>query len=921
MRLVRLILHRCRSLFRRSRVEADLQREMNLHLDQLVKERMAEGMTESEARAAAKRDFGPVSLTAEQCRDMRRTHLIEELIRDLAFAFRALKKSPAFTVTALLSLALGIGANTAVYSFMDTVMVRALPIPNPENLVVVNWRAKGWPKVAHSQHGEGHKDPGGVAVSGIFPYPAWDSLRDHNDSLSSLFAFAQAGRLNLVAGNQAFLGEGEYVSGNYFGAIGAPPTAGRLIGNEDDKAGVNAIAVISYRLWRQHFNGAPNVLGQTILVNRKLFTIVGVAASEFYGVNPRSSPAIFLPLHSLAYLDPRAQKGDWFQERNNYWLEMMGRLHPGVTLRQAEAAMAGRFQLFVAPTAVNDKERANLPGLWLQEGGAGIDSLRRQYSRPLYVLLAMTGLILAIACANIANLLLSRATARRREIAVRLSLGAGRWRIVRQLLTESILVALLGGLLGLFVAALGIRFLTWLLANGQENFTLRVGIDARILFFAMVVSVATGIVFGLVPAIQATNVDVTPALKESRGAALRVRRFGLPFGLSHVLVAGQIALSLLLVIAAGLFVKTLLKLHSVSIGFNTEKLLVFNLNAQQAGYSEARGATFYENLRQRFANIPGVRSATMTDMPLVAGSNSSTSINLPGVPTRPDQPLSTNVALVGPAFFDTMQIPMLLGRPVDEHDTADAPPVVVVNEVFAKKFFPNRNPIGQHFAFGEKAPLDHHIVGVARNSLYSSLISEIPPVVYVPWSQPPGGWLIGGMYYEIRTLGDPLALANTVRQVVHQANPSVPVADLATQVHYIDATIAPERTFANLCTCFGLLALLIACVGLYGAMAYAVARRTNEIGIRIALGAQRGRVIWMVQREVFALSFIGLVVGLGVAWQLAQFVSSFLFGVRPNDLFVFGLSAAVLMACALAAGYAPARRASRIDPMEALRHE
>lgn len=914
MRFARILLRRFHSLFRRSRIETDLQREIELHLEQLAKEHMAEGVIESEALDAAKREFGPVGLTKEECRDMRRVSFIEEPLRDLAFAVRVLRKSPIFTLTALLSLALGIGANTAIYSFMDAILMRALPIPDPQNLVISNWRAKGPSGVVHEEHGDGD--------AGMFPYPAFELLRNHNDVFSAIFGFADSGRLNLVIGNQAILGGGEYVSGNYFSTIGAPPTAGRLITDDDDHTGSSPVAVISYRVWQQGFNGAPSAVGQTILVNRKPFTVAGVTAPEFYGVNPRYSPDVFLPLHSVPYVDPRAKNGGdhWFHGSNNYWVEMMGRLRAGVTLRQAEALMAAQFHIFVADTASNEKERANLPELWLQEGGSGLTSLRRQYSKPLYILMGMTSLILAIACANLANLLLSRATARRREIAVRLSLGAGRWRIMRQLLTESVLLALLGGLMGLFVTAFGIRFLTSLLGagQGQEDLTLHAGIDNRILLFAIFVSIITGVVFGLAPALQATKLDVTPALKESRASATHTRRFGLPFGLSHVLLTGQIALSLLLVIAAGLFVRTLGKLHSVSIGFNTQKLLLFNLDAERAGY-ERRSAIFYETLRQQFAILPGVRAATMTDIPLVAGPQSSTGISILGVPASTERRLGTNVAVVGPGFFNTMQIPILIGRPIGEQDTANAPRVVVVNAVFAKKFFPGRSSIGQHFKFDNTREVQ--IVGVARNSLYSSLKKEIPPVAYIPWAQPPPGWLIGGMYYEIRTVGDPLLLSNTIRQIVHQVNPLLPVADLATQAHYIDATLAPERTFADLCTCFGLLALLIACVGFYGTMAYAVARRTNEIGIRIALGAQRGSVIWLVQREVLVLSLTGLAIGLSVAWETARLVASFLFGVRPNDLVVFGVSAAILMTCTLAAGYAPAWRASRIDPMEALRHE
>jgi macrolide transport system ATP-binding/permease protein len=921
MRIAHVVKQRLRSLFSRSKVDWELSDEVELHLELLTRERMAEGMNRRDAITAARREFGSVSLAKEHCRDTRRTALIDNLTKDTVFALRGLAKAPVFTATALLSLALGIGANTAICSFLEAILMRTLPVADPATLVAVNWSAGSEPKVIQQQHGDhnGHHDQGGNYVSDAFPYPAFESLGAHRGVLSSLFAFADAERLNLVAAKQAILVSGKYVSGNYFNALGTSPAAGRLIDDFDDRTGANPVAVISYRIWQQSFGGNTNAVGQTILINRKPFTVAGVTAPNFSGVNPRDTPEVYLPLHALAYVDPRVRDDSWFHDTRNYWIEMMGRLSPNVTLRQAEIALATRFHAFVAGTATTAKERDTLPKLFLQEGGSGLDALRRQYSSPLAILFAMTSVILVIACANLANLLLARATARRREFAVRLSLGASRWRIVQQLLTESLLLAISGGLLGLMVAALGIQFLTSLLGSGQENFTLHAEIDGRILLLAFSLSILAGLAFGLAPALQATTTDVAPALKETRAAALRARRFGLPFGISQSLVAGQIALSTLLLVAAGFFVGTLIKLHSIPTGFNSEKLLTFRLDAKLAGYDDRRSATFYESLRERFAKLPGVTAASMNDMPLGAGAANSDGIQIPGMAASPDHKLSTNDVLVGPSFFSTMQIPIVLGRQIGEGDTHDAPHVAVVNEAFAKKFFPQQNPLGQRFNF--QGGTDVQIIGVVKNSVYSSLKTETPPVAYVPWSQIPPGWMPPGMSYELRTLRDPLALANSVRQEVHRISPLVPVTDLSTQARSIEATIAPERTFAHLSSGFGLLALVIACVGLYGTMAYSVVRRTNEIGVRIALGAQRGNVLWMMQSEALRLCCFGIAAGLIAAWQMKQLVASFLFGIRSDDAVAFVAPALLLILCATAASFAPAWRASRTDQMQALRNE
>jgi len=527
-------------------------------------------------------------------------------------------------------------------------------------------------------------------------------------------------------------------------------------------------------------------------------------------------------------------------------------------------------------------------------------------------------LILAIACANLANLLLARAAARRREIAVRLSLGAGRWRIVRQMLTESVLLSVVGGSLGLFVAFAGIRMITWLIANGRENFTLHAALNWPVLAFTFGLAVVAGMLFGLAPAIQATKVDFTPALKESRalGAAATGHRFRPR--LSHALIVAQIAVSLLLVIGAGLFVRTLANLHSIDVGFNRENILLVSINGRQAGYRDAALVRFYAGLLEKFREIPGVRAATASNFPLVARYINDEKVTIPGRPPQPGA-TTTNILNVDPAFFDTMQIPVLLGRGFDPGDLA-SPSVAVVNQKFASTFFGSDSPVGRQFVLGERDfARQFQIVGVARMAHYNSLQEEAQPVAYVLYNCDPRD--LRGLFFELRTAGNPLSAVASVRRVVHDASREVSITEVTTQEQRMEQTISQERTFADLGSCFAVLALLIACVGLYGAMAYAVARRTGEIGIRMALGAQRPKIIWMVLREVLALAAAGLVIGYGAARFTTHFVESFLYGMKANDPLALAGAIGILLAAAVAAGYAPAWRASRIDPATALRNE
>ncbi|MBV9675974.1 MAG: ABC transporter permease, partial [Acidobacteriaceae bacterium] len=832
------------SLFKRSEIEADLQDELQDYIEHQTERHVARGLSPEQARLAALCHAGGIEQVKEKCRDTRGITWFENTLQDVRYGWRTLRKNPLFSTMAVLSLALGIGANTSIYSVMDAIMIRALPVRNPGELVVLNWhtKTKQGPSVVHDHTGRSYDEPGGGKTSSEFPWSAYELLRDHNSVFSTTFAYASEWQLTLAVHGQAELGPVELVSGNFFSGLGVVPAAGRLLADRDNLAGTSQVAVLSYKYWRDRFNGDPAAVGQNIGINNVPFTIAGVTPPEFFGVTPDSAPVVYVPVVNRPALNRNYgdEHDTMFVDPHNYWADIMGRLRPGVTLERAQAELASRFHPFVLASATVSKERANLPALWLQEGGSGVDSLRRQYSKPLFVLMTMVTIILAIACANIANLLLARATARGREIAVRLSVGASRLRVLRQLLTESLLLALPGGILGLGIAAAGIHFLTWLLAGGREDFSLHAQLDWRIITFTMAVTVVTGILFGLAPAIAVTRVDITPALKETRASA--PRRQGRRMGLSQVFLVAQIALSLLLVLGAALFVRTLVNLHSVQIGFNQENLLTFRLDASQAGYKDAALTALYARLDERFRILPGVRAATASDMLLVADGTSSTSVTFPGGPKQEGPP--TSYISVGPAFFETMQIPILLGRPIDSHDVDGAPLAAVINEVFAKHYFPHENALGRHFALHAGKHSDMTVVGIAKNARYNSLKQATPPVVYLSYRQnvikrPPIG-----MFFELRTAGNPLALAETVRKIVQEAAPGVPITGMMTQSQIIDNTIVQERTFANLCTAFAVLALAIACVGLYGTMAYAVSRRTNEIGIRIALGAERWRIIW-----------------------------------------------------------------------------
>jgi len=901
------ILRRLAFYLRRRRFESELDEEMQHHL-----------------ALSGPQQFGNIAKLKEESRSMWTWTIVEQFAQDLRYSFRAMLRNKAFTALAALSLALGIGANTAIFSFTDSILLRSLPVHDPESLITVSWHIKGVPfppgsreagTVVYGINGSIYGDAKSGSDAVILPYPAFELLHNNSPAFSSVFAFCAAETFTVSVRGQADTASGDYVTGEYFSGLGVPPAAGRLLLPGDDQAGAPGAIVISSAFSQKHFGNPAEAPGQTILLNNVPFTIAGVTPPEFFGAAPGRSPDFYLPVHSIYLLEassPFGLNSKWFSDQNAYWIQIMARLRPGVSLAQAQSALAARFHQWVESTAHTDRQRSDLPALVLQPGASGLDGLRRQFSKPLYLLMTVVALILVIACANIANLLLAREATRRREMAVRLSMGAARFRLIRQLLTESVLLASLGGICGVIVAFAGVRFLNLLLAASPGGFIPHADVNWHVLATAAALSVLTGIVFGLAPAIQSTRVDVTPALKEVRAGQPRARR---RINHANALVASQIALSLLMLVAAGLFVRTLGNLQSVNLGFNRENLLLFQMNARKAGHGDADIVAFYRDLEQRFRAIPGVRGVSASNRPLLLAGFGQP-VHLPGELSNP----TTRLLTVAPEFFSSMQIPIVRGREIDERDTATAPEIAVISEKFAHDNFGDEDPLGRRLIMDGRDKREMEIVGVAREAHYGPLRREVPPVVYIPYTQGTPK-TVDVMNFVLRTAGDPLLYTSTVREIVRQADARVPVTNIQTQNAQIDRAMNQEILFARLCSGFAILGLVMACVGLYGTMSYNVTRRTGEIGIRMALGARGPSVAWMVLREVLWMALAGLAIGLPVAFATSKLVSSFLFGMKPNDPASLGLAVATLIAATAIAGYVPARRATRIDPMTALRNE
>jgi macrolide transport system ATP-binding/permease protein len=930
---------RLRSLFSRSAQEQELGDELRFHLETKIDENVAAGMSPDEARYAALRAFGNSGLKREEARTMWGWIWIEHFLQDLRYGLRAMRQAPGFTAVAVLSLALGIGANTAIFSLIDAVLLKTLPVQDPQELVAMDWHSMGWPDVMNGLSGNMNRTPGGSMNSPSFSYPMYEQLRTHSHVFSNVLTLAaNSPQFNLGYRGEPGRAEGELISGTFFETLGVQPAYGRMLSPDDDRLESSPAAVISYRYWEGHFGRDPGIVGRSITVNTVPFTVVGVCPPEFFGVKPGRAVDVWVPLHQQPRVEPRwapqhAQPdgkpigpGWLFENTDRWWVVIMGRLKPGVTEQQARAEADVILQQSIASRIKPGAKPETIPHIEMTAGSKGLDDLRREFSKPLAVLMAVVGLVLLIACANVANLLLARGTSRQKEMAVRLAIGARRSRLVRQLLTESVLLAALGGALGLVLAFWSTDLLVAFMSSGRDPLHLTVRPDPWVLGFTATVSVLTGILFGLSPALRSTRLDLTPVLKagDSRemstapGASVRQMR---RIGIGKTLIIGQVSLSLLLLVGAGLFVRTLTNLENVNTGFNERNLLLFGINPTQGGYKGQRLAEFYQELMRRAAAQPGVRSVTMSDATLIGGGASTLETFIQNPPKTADQGggVIAHVNEVGPHFFETMGIPLALGRTIHEADVAGAPEVAVVNEEFAKRYLDGGGPVGRRFGFeGKQSSGEIEIVGVVADARYDDLRRDIPATIYTAALQDAD---LGALHFEVRTAGDPNLLVPAIRRVAQGLDSNLALYDVRSQTEQINEYLFQERLFARLTGFFGVLALVLGCIGVYGVMAFAVTRRTREIGIRIALGANRGEILGMVLRETLALVAIGVALGVLAALEASRLVASFLFGLKPNDPLTIAAAALLMVAAAAFAGYVPARRASRVDPMVALRYE
>jgi predicted permease len=833
-----------------------------------------------------------------------------------------LLQAKAWTTVVVLSLALGIGANAALFSAINGLLIKTLPVRDPDTLVRLRWSGKNDMVTSSSDYGFTGNDENGRSIRSTFSYPMFRQFVTDNKTMTDLFACAPFGRVSVVVDGQADIANAFISTGNYYRVLGVNARLGRTIVPEDDQPSAAPVAVLSARYWRSRFGSDPNAVGKVIRINNVPVTVIGVLSPEFTGIQQTVSDGhdVNVPLSLDGQLSTGpTEQSSRLNQPTYWWLQVMGRLKPGAAAAQVHGNLEGVFQQtaraglnqYLATLSdaergtMRNRTRSEVPRLRVESGSRGIYDVSPTDKRAVSILSVVVILVLLIVCANVANLLLSRATSRRKEISVRLSLGATRARLIRQLLTESLLLASLGGTLGILVGYWGQRLLPG--PPGQAT-----ALDWRVLAFVLGTTGLTGIIFGVAPALRATGMSVSTALKENSRSVVGSRNL-----LSRLLLIVQVAISLVLLVGAGLFLRTLQNLRQVDVGFNPQNLVIFRVNPQLNRYDDQRTRRLYDELTDALRAAPGVRAVTGSQPALLSGSVNGTSIFVQGRSYGPDQHDDINRLVVLPDFFEIMGIPVLTGRGFTSRDDDKAPKVAVINSAAARKYFPNENPVGKRYGSSPEENSTLEIVGVVRDAKYNSVRDEAPPTMYVPYRQTRGG----GVLLEVRTAGDPVASMNTVRETVRRIDPNLPIMDMWTQMEQIERRFLQEKLFAQANAFFGGLAVVLAAVGLFGLMSYSVARRTNEIGIRMALGARSQDVLRLVMWESMTLVIVGIVIGVGVALGTSHFIETLLFGLAPTD--VFSMAAAILLMIAVSAlaGYLPARRASRVDPMVALHQE
>jgi predicted permease len=903
-----------RASTRQTRLEREMQDELEFHIDQYAADLRARGVSAEEARRLARVEFGSMDARKEECREALGLRLLGEAHADLRYTLRLLRQSPAFTIVAVLSLGLGIGANTAIFSLMETVLWKSIAVKAPEQLRLFRWVA-GRDTVFGSNWGNSSTPADNVSEGSSFSYPVFQALRRHGgDTFDAVFAFKPIGRIDAVIDGQAELVVAELVSGGFYDGVGVMPALGRPILPADDReTGAEMVGVISDGFWARRFGRDPSVVGRAIQVNGVAVTIVGVNPAAFTGVELERSPDLFMPIAKQPVVLPwrYSTTPSLLDDPDYWWMLIMGRLKRGIDARQAQAALDAAMHDEIQATIGHNAGRS-WPRLRLYEGARGEDLLRLSFGRSLFILFAFVGLVLLIACANLANLLLARAAARQREISLRLALGAGRARVARQMLTEGLVLALFGGAAGVAFGYWTRNAIPYLLSSSWRPEPFEAAFDTRVLAGSLAITLLTGLLFSLAPVWHATRVEVAAALKDGGrtmvggGRPRRVAR--------KALVAFQVSLSVLLLIGAGLFVRTVWNLRAADLGFKPERILLFTLNPPRTRYAEEHLKALYARLEQDIAALPGVESASLSSIPLLADGSSTTNVAPIEREQRKDGSDRAWVNEVGERFFETMGIPLIAGRALNADDRNGAPLAAVVNQQFLRKFFPgDPNPIGKSFHNGTRV---WQIVGISGDARYSRVGEPVPPTFYRAYAQADR---LAGMTFAVRTAMEPAAIVRGIRETVRAVDKDLPVFDVRTQIEQVDDTFSRQRLFAILGSAFGLLALVLASIGIYGVIASGVVSRTGEIGIRLALGAERRQVLFMILRETFGLAGAGVALGLLAAAGLARYVESLLYGLEPFDPVTAGVAVALMLAVAILAGWWPARKASRLDPMSALR--